>query len=547
MTAAAPDWRRPALIAFVLTLLLQLPFHGGWLADPLHAILGNPFHGGHVWAADVVGSALWSGQWPDPTQQAGFPDFRRARFVAWAVLLPAGLMAPVVPPGLTVSLLTWMGPAFGAASMVLLARSLSMTSSSTGLIAAGVVYGLSPVTLGAALSGQVENSQSWVLPLLLWALWRSLARPKAAWLVPPLWFIGAGTSPYLAMLAAFLLPWLWVLRLGGRPPPVRALHSLPALIGAGGALLLVRAWLSPGDFDPAQDLFKPAYTEADWPPLFSNPLPVADLDTLLGGVTSPQPLAMVVHQPYLGLVAVAAVLICGVARRRWLFPLGLGLVLALGPTLAWDQAALELGGHTLALPARAARWLDLPLAHGGQYYRCILLAHLGLAGMLAAARRPRWLLGLGLLFALDVGRSLAMVGLPWPSFSLPTAAWSAWAEDPEPGAVVHLPMFSPYSTACHPVRLAGRAWHGRAVSDMPRADRTPPNHPLLIQLEGCTRRGEACPVPSLAELHGLGIRYIALDLPPGVPERKTLHRRLRKEWGNEDGEQEDLIWWTLPD
>ena len=527
----------PAMWAGAAVLLLQLPLHAGWMADPAGVMLANPFHGVHGWAGQVVGDAWAAGRWPSPTSAAGFPLDNRARFIGWAFLVPAALLRSAVSPLVVVHVAAWVGPALGAAAMVPLIARISPDASARGRVAGAVLYGLAPVTLGAAASGQVENAQSWVVPLLLIAAWEAGRRPRLIPAIPLIWGFGALTSPYLAMMAGLAAPWVvW------RGPRWGGLASL-----AAGALGLVgaRAAFAPGDFDAARDVFRPNFGYDGWPDLWSTPLPVADLDTLLLGPIEPQVRTMVVHQPYLGLALLVGALALGRERRAWAAPVVVGVVLALGPVLAWQQAPLRLFGHALALPAVALRWVDFPLAHGGQYYRAAILAHLGLAGMLATARAPRAALVVGVVGALDALRSVAAPGLPWPVEPLPVAAWQAWADDPIPGAVVHVPQFSEHLTPNHPARLAGRTVHGRDMAAMPRSTAAPPRVQALQVLHACTVRGAACPPPDLETLGGLGFRFVALDLA-ATPERVSLRGRLVALWGEPDGQADGVEWWTVP-
>ncbi len=541
---ARPPW--PELLVFGLGILLVLPAWWDWARAPATALLANPFTGGHVWSADLVADALWAGRWPDPTDQAGFPGMRQARFVAWPVLLAATLLRPLWSAHAVVHLASWLGPALGGVAMVRLGRALSPQGSATGRIAAGVLFALAPVTLGAALSGQVENTQTWVLPLLLLLTFRATTSPWLLLLAPPAWALGALTSPYLAMLAAFASPWpAWLAWREGRASAWRCLA--PLLLALPG-LLAVSAWLDLGAFSAAETLYRPSYAADGWPPLDSRPLPVAALDTLLIGRTTAQVKAMVLHQPYLGLVPLLAALLLGAERRRWLPVALLGALLALGPRLAWNDALVTLGDRSLVMPAQVVRWLHLPLAHGGQYYRAALLASLGLAGCLAAARwRPgrgaALVVLLSLLGAADSLRSVRHFGLPWPTWSLPTQAWSQLSDLP-PGAVLNLPMHSTQLPPCHPVRLAGRRWHGRAVSDLPRAWTEPPEAPLLERAWEASLATPTDRMPTRADLAAAGFAVAVLDLP-AIPERRGLQERLVAAWGPPDGHEDGLSWWRL--
>lgn len=512
--------------------------HAGWLPEPGGRTLANPFHGTHAWAVDVVGDALLTGSWPDPTDRAGFPDLHRARFVGWAVLLLGTLMSPLLGAVTVVNLSAWFGPAIGAAAMVALARRLEPDATHPGLVLGGVVYGLAPVGLGAAMSGQIENAQSWVLPVLLLAILHGAGRWGRAPLVALAWLLGALTSPYLGMAAAAAAVWLG-LRIGIR-------RSLAPAVGAAVGIAIAGLWLDAGAYDPSSDLFKPSFQATGWPDPWGDPPAVADLKTLFTGSPTLQARAMVVHQTYLGMGAAAVALLLGRRRSAWAAPVLIGVVLALGPELGIDGQALEIDGRRLALPAMAARWLELPLAHGGQYYRFMAVAWLGWAGMLATCRLTAPpALGLGVLLAVDSLRTIAAPGLPWPTVDLPTAAWGAWAEDPRPGGVAHVPAFSPALTPNRPVRLAGGAVHGRPISDMPRAEFVLSDSPALQTLDRCTRRGQGCPPPTLATLGAAGFRFAVLDLPAGA-ERTRLGPRLEAAWGAPDGHADGLTWWVCP-
>ena len=535
------SWRlvtSPPMLAALLVLLAQVPLHAGWLPDPAGRTLANPFHGTHAWAVDVVSDALRDGMWPDPTDRAGFPEFHRARFVGWAVLLAGALLAPWLGAVAVVNLGAWLGPALGAAAMAAFARALTPRASSSGLVLSGVAYGLAPVGLGAALSGQVENAQTWVLPLLLLTIVRSAGRWPLVPLVAVLWLLGALTSPYLAMAAAAAAVWLG-LHIGWR-------QSIPGAIGAVVGIGLAAAWLDAGAYDPSTDIFKPAYQPVGWPDPWGDPPSVTDLKTLFTGLAPLQTRAMVLHQGYLGIIAALAAVLLGRERRRWIAPVILGVLLAIGPELGLDAAPVTVAERRLAMPAMAARWLDLPFAHGGQYYRFMAIAWLGWAGMLAGVRVRPWVsFGVGALIAADAVRSVATPGLPWPTTALPMTAWQAWAADPVPGGVAHVPAFSPALVPNRPIRLAGGAVHGRPISDMPRAEFVLTDDPTLQTLDRCTRRGEGCAPPALAQLGAAGFRQVVLDLEEGAEQMK-LEPRLVAAWGAPSGSADGLVWWTCP-
>ncbi|NOY27273.1 MAG: hypothetical protein GXP62_15505, partial [Oligoflexia bacterium] len=535
----------PALAVFALALLAMLPAWWGWLSQPSARLLDNPFTGGHVWAADVVSDALWGGHWPDPTDQAGFPGVRSARYVGLSFLAAAALLRPLLTGNAVVHLAGWVGPALGGAGLVLLVRRLAPGGRPALQVAGGLLFALSPVTLGAALSGQVENTQTFVLTGLLLLTWHAVSSRAALAFVPLAWLAGALTSPYLALFAAFLAPWVaWrALREGAS-----RLKAASSLVLAAVGLLVARAWLDVGSFLPESVLYRPSYSTGAWPPLWVRPLPVAGLDTLLFGVTEPQVKATVIHQPYLGLALLFGALLLGGRRRTFALPVALGVLLALGPRLAFGGAPVTVFGHELLLPALLVRWLHLPLAYGGQYYRAIVLAHLGLCAMIAAGTRPgrRVLAGallLSLLGCADALRCVSSFGLPWPTVELPLKAWTELAQDPVPGGVLNLPMQSTQLRPNHPVRLAGHAFHRRALSDMPRAWTEPPADPLMARVWGASLVTPTTTLPALSELCERGFRFVVLDLP-AIPERRSLLLRLQGAWGRADGADDGLLWWA---
>ena len=281
----------------------------------------------------------------------------------------------------------------------------------------------------------------------------------------------------------------------GAPEPA----GLLALGAAAAGLLGARAYLRPGAFDPDRDLFRPNFGYAGPPDLFSTPIAVADLDTLLLGAPELQVRTLVMHQPYLGLALLAGALALGRGRRRHGALALLGVTLAVGPVLAWQEQPLLLAGRAIALPASLLQAVDFPLARGGQYYRAAILGSLGLSLMIAKASAAGWrraaLLAVALVGSADALRSVAAAGLPWPVTDLPEEAWAEWRADPVPGAVVHLPMFSEHLQPNHPARL--RRADGPRTRPGGHAPllHPAPSVPLLQGLRLCTRPGRPARSP----------------------------------------------------
>ncbi len=524
-------------LALALALLLTSPFHLGWLADPDARLLHNAFQGGHAWSLQVLADSLLSGHWPGVTDRAGFPLDREAAWLGWGshllLMLPSRLLGAVAMTNLA----SWLGPALGAPALVLLGRRLLPRVQLQPLLAGAVLYALSPTTLAMAASGQIEKAQAWVLPLLLWVLiWALEGRWTRLLAVLPLWLLGACTSPYAAMFAGLLVPWLlWL-----RRPDWRRLLAGSAL--ALAALLMARAYLDPLAVGELGSIFQPAYTDRH-PPLIGHPMPVADLDTLLWGRPDRRCDPPLMHVPYLGLVFLGGALALGRWRKEALVPLLLGVFLALGPALAWYEQLLTVSGHQVWLPAALLQLLELPLARGGHYYRAMVVGHLALGLLLGSARVGwRWLVPLVLLGALDTGRTVSVYGVPWPTVELPTRAWSSWAEAPD-GAVLHLPTRGRGLIANHPERLAGHAVHGRAVSDLPGVNPAPQGDVALavdcVELE----RG-LCEQDVRSLLIGQGFALVVVDTPD-EDDRGKLIAGLKQALGPPSGSEDGLVWWEL--
>lgn len=526
-------WRL-ALAAFAVALLVQIPLHAGWMVDPSGRTLANAFHGVHIWSTDVIAQAIWSGEWVSPTSEAGFPEERAPAFMGWAYHLLFLPLAPVVSVTALINVAAWVGPALGAAAMVFLAYQLLEKPSQLGVFVGSVLYALSPTELAMALSGQVEKAQSYVLPLLLASvLWASRGPIWRVAIVLPVWVLGACTSPYLAMFAALLLPWLLWLRRAEWKRFLVASALVPV------ALVLARAYLDPAGGGEVDPIFTPAYNPDGFPPLFGTPMPVADLDTLLWGAPEQQIDSVLLHNPYLGLVwAIAAFALC-LRRRDWAYPLALGVFVAMGPVLAYDARPV----YDIPLPAVVFQWLDLSLAHGGHYYRGLVVAHLALAGMLAMSR-SKWLWLVLVLGAADAMRSVSSYGVPWPTMELPVAEWSAWERWETEGAVLHLPLSGPKLLPNNPIRLAGHDVHGRPVRDLPQMNPRPEDADLDAFVECIERHKGRCEGDEVERLRAAGFAIVALDTPDEATKRKLLPA-LERVLGEPTGGSSAVLWWGL--
>ncbi len=476
-TRAKPGRRwLPALAALGLGVALTWPV----ALDPAGALVGHPGDDvwNHVWGYQYVADALARGELPLRTELLSWPNGGALWFIDTA---QAAILAPVtwtLGAAVAYNLAMILGLAGSALAAGLLAR--QVTGSAGAALLAGVVYGASPHLLGQAWNGISETVAAWGLPLALLATLALLERPG------PRAAVGLG----LAGAAAALVSWYGglfaalgagalVLTRGLRDP--RGLgRLLPWLALAGGvalalcapALLAFRATLEAGDALVTRD---PDFVRAS---LMHHNLtdalayvrpgktPSPDLHALFG-----EDLIIVV---YVGLVALGAAAV-GVARARrgeaapWLTLLGLSFVLSLGPYLYVGGGWPTVDGRKIPLPFLPL-FDALPLlgrvSHPFRFATCVSLA-VGVLGALGVARATRpslhapIALALGAAFLLEV-RLGSPAGLPVPSSraELP-AICRTLAEDPEPGAVLDLPLSLPNLERA--VYLWHQTCHGRPV------------------------------------------------------------------------------------
>jgi hypothetical protein len=200
----------------------------------------------------------------------------------------------------------------------------------------------------------------------------------------------------------------------------------------------------------------------------------------------------------------------GRAMAAWLATSG--LVIAAGPQLVLHDTYQQVGGRPYLLPMHVLEALGYPLGRGGQYYRAIAVASLGV-GLLAflgleRLRGRRAQVAAGLLTAFVVLDSLRATG-PWPRpiEAVPhLEAARALGRSMPDGAVLTLPLVSDTSRAGEELLLA--TLHHRPVEVLaqttrPRLARM--QHPWL---ESWERSAAAGGDSARAWLHGQGFRYV---------------------------------------
>ena len=132
---------------------------------------------------------------------------------------------------------------------------------------------------------------------------------------------------------------------------------------------------------------------------------------------------------------------------------GVPKVAQAGPRLVVDGIYMNVSGKPYYLPMEILNRLHYPLSKGGQYYRAIPIASLGLAVMLAAGlsrfrrgNKAPYAVGFAwLLAAVAFGDAVRTTGPYWPRPVERVAGWQQYAamsEAPEDGAVLALPIIS---------------------------------------------------------------------------------------------------------
>jgi hypothetical protein len=416
---------------------------------------------GFWWVAEEV---LVHHRWPGWTDLQAWPTGGALYFIdtfnALVGLPVQALAGPVATHNCIVAGSLW----FSAMAAWALARHL--TRDPAAALVAGVAYGFCPHVLAQAHNGITESLDIGWFALYLLALLRLLEEPRLlrgllAWAALAAcgvfnWYYGL----FAALVTPILLGWrAWQGEVAWR----RVLGA--GLLGAVlvGPLAAAALWTLKSSMD-APDALVNRDAEFVWNSLIYHNM--TDLQCLFrpGKFYSPdlnaaygEELIIVVYVGWALLVLAAAALLAVRPRRPmvpWLVIAGVFGIFCLGPYLYAFGRYPEVGGHRIPLPFLAF-FHALPLfSRISHPFRFVVGVELGL-GLVAALGLGAWLKGRPRTLAWAVSLLAAGAILAETSFVSPAivpvahadayvpAGYRHIVEDPEPGAVLDLPIAFP--------------------------------------------------------------------------------------------------------
>ncbi len=501
-----------ALLAVVLPLVVcgalwwPIPAH----LDTWH--VHTAFADSHVWVFDHF--ARRAGSSADTAAcGAGYPLVADLRAIGWAPGLLILLLRPLLGALGAANLIQLLSlPASALAAAVFVRRSTDVEPITAALL--GVTYGLCPTLLGTFATGEISNTQAWLLPAFLLAADATMQRGlrHLGW-VAAIGLAAAFTSPYYALSLPVLAAGFALARARTGVGRVRGALLLGTL-----ALSLLPAHPYYAQAGGRSSVFRPASASRLFPPELAEPAPVAQPETFLWATHAPPNGDLdALHVPLLGLALVAVALFAVVQRRgepghRFGLALSVGgMLAALGPRLYAGGLLRGVGSFALPLPVALLEALAWPTRQGGMYYRYSVIAVLGLIVLAAVAvRRHRFarLIVLAML-VLNVAQGIHASG-PWATRArTPVAGRNAMLRfSGTDGAVLELPVQGPQDGGLGQAGLLRAVFHGRPTTSLPRGiiDR---NHPtlLLVQRAFSTHNRDHSPRDIL---RNAGIRLVVL-------------------------------------
>jgi hypothetical protein len=348
--------------------------------------------------------------------------------------------------------------------------------------AMGVAYALCPTHLSHLASGEISNTQAWILPAWLLAM-SATDRAKSVVLTGVVAAMAAFSSPYSA-LALPLIGGVWVIgRLLGKPLSEGLVHARSqalGLVATGAAMIPAWIYYAQDRAGGGESIFQPARRAVVEVGPLPHPSPIASLESLVWstGGNSGSPYEPV-HGAYLGLFLLCLAIWAtfrarGKGREAGLAMLAGGALLAMGPALAIGGEVLSAGGGTIPLPAAALEALGYPTRIGGLYYRYAMVAVLGACilgaqGLATRNHASRWA---WVLLIFHLADSIRGTQSTWPRPAEPIAGYTLMqALEGTDGAVLELPIQGPTDAWFGQAALLRATLHRRPTTALPRGVR----------------------------------------------------------------------------
>jgi len=473
------------------------------------------------------------------------------------VALPAQLLAgPIVAHNwilfVQVVIATWAGWAFG--------RALG----GRGWLA-GVALGTAPTFLGEIHNGTIEACWFGLVPLAAWAAirWR--------WWSGALVGLAALATAYHGISAAILVgtilllaphsddkrpPWSTRFKRLGLTAVLTLAIALPAFLALKYAMA-----------DPLS-LTKKSMFLLNYPTFRINAVdPIAlvhmgDFWTVEAEGVGVIPFR---RTPYLGLLLIALSLVSLWRRRRrwlWLVPVGVTVVLALGPFLWHDGDFYRTAdGQLLALPFKwALTTLGVAMDHPLRFIGCAItvlagLADRGLRDLEKAVPAPSACIVVGGMILVGA-EHLTLAPNVWPIHTSDGAVPKVYSTLTDTGAVLDLPAARGESLATNRYLY----WHAHHQHPIPYANKIGPNlpntNPLLRQWTDISRTRPRSPDDpnqidpradvnrSLQDLADTGFRWVVLhpDLILHPSQLRSHREALENVLGPPTEIDGDLLW-----
>jgi len=453
---------------------------------PGEILVGHPGNDtwNHVWGYWWVADELASGRWPSRVDGLAFPDGGTLYFIDTVQAVLSVPLQWVVGPAMAYNMIMFLGLALAAFGGWLLAYKVTGDPVAAGV--AMVIYGCSPHLLGQAYNGISETVCAGWLPIAMWSLLRFLDRPdwRRASLLGLMMAMTMLTSWYyglFAVLATLILVGWRALRQPWIQPWVKTMLRLGGAATLGGLLVspLLLAFRASLDAPDALVTRDPEFVEASL--LYHN---ITDILAFFrpGKVPSPDLLAqygeelmIVIYLGWVGLILSAAALLLTRRHRQlgpWVWIGIIFFVFSLGPYLNMDGKMVEIDGRRIPmpfLPLFDALPLFSRISHPFRFVVGVsmalsVIAAAGLRHLLRNVGTRARLMTLGVLASLGIMEfalaSPAVLPIPTSDATIP-AAYQEIALDPEPGAVLDLPMAVPNLERA--VYVWYQAVHGRPV------------------------------------------------------------------------------------